>query len=182
MIAVLFARADSVYKSIPDCDVYDAARDARTWLGGQPVVAHPPCRLWSRMRKFSKAPPEERGLALWAVEQVKRFGGVLEHPSTSGLWREDVFSGGVTITLDQFWFGHPAEKRTTLFIVGARLDELPAIPYRMDEPTHVVAKSRLNLKKKKKCSKRWREATPPAFAAWLCEVARRCRAPGQVTA
>ena len=43
-VAVLFARADSIYKTLPGCDVYDIKRDARTWPGGCPVVAHPPCR------------------------------------------------------------------------------------------------------------------------------------------
>lgn len=31
-IAVLFARADSIYKTLPECDVWDATRDARKWL------------------------------------------------------------------------------------------------------------------------------------------------------
>jgi len=44
-VAVLFARADSIYKSLPDCDVYDIERDARTYDGPWPVVAHPPCRV-----------------------------------------------------------------------------------------------------------------------------------------
>lgn len=45
-VAVLFARSDSVYKSIPGCDVWDINRDARNWKGGAPIVAHPPCRAW----------------------------------------------------------------------------------------------------------------------------------------
>lgn len=46
-VAVLFARADSIYKGLPGVDVYDADRDARTFPGGCPVVAHPPCRAWA---------------------------------------------------------------------------------------------------------------------------------------
>jgi len=30
-VAVLFAREDSVYKTLPGCEVYDMARDARTY-------------------------------------------------------------------------------------------------------------------------------------------------------
>lgn len=41
MVAVLFARADSVYKTLPGCDVWDEARDARRWTGGVPLVAQP---------------------------------------------------------------------------------------------------------------------------------------------
>src|SRR5262245_24549326 len=72
MVAILFARADSVYKCMPDCDVYDAARDARTWPGGMSVVAHPPCRAWGRLRAFAAYVPGERELAIWAVEQVRK--------------------------------------------------------------------------------------------------------------
>lgn len=34
-VAVLFARADSIYKTMPQCDVYDIERDARTTRGGR---------------------------------------------------------------------------------------------------------------------------------------------------
>ena len=50
MIAVLCARHDSPYKAIPTCDVYDEARDARTFPGGVPVIAHPPCRGFGNFR------------------------------------------------------------------------------------------------------------------------------------
>jgi hypothetical protein len=33
-VAVLFARADSIYKTLAGCDVWDEARDALKWLGG----------------------------------------------------------------------------------------------------------------------------------------------------
>jgi len=79
-VAVLFARDDSVYKTLPGCDVWDTERDARRWPGGAPVVAHPPCRLWAKLRQFAKAedPEAERRLAVDAVEHVRVFGGVLE--------------------------------------------------------------------------------------------------------
>lgn len=83
-VAVLFARADSVYKTLPGTDVWDAARDARNWPGGVPVVAHPPCRAWGRLAHMAKPKPDEKDLARWAVAQVRRFGGVLEHPAASG--------------------------------------------------------------------------------------------------
>ena len=176
MIAVLFARPDSIYKTLPGCDVYDEARDARSWPGGSPLIAHPPCRLWSRMRRFSTAPAAEKGLALWGLEQVKRYGGVLEHPATSSFWKVADLSGGFVVALDQFWFGHPAEKRTKLFIAGILPSALPPIPFKLGEPEFVVATSRRNPQRKRECSKRWRSATPPAFAAWLCSVARMCGA------
>lgn len=45
-VAVLFARADSTYKTLPGTDVWDIERNAKLWPGGAPVVAHPPCRAW----------------------------------------------------------------------------------------------------------------------------------------
>jgi len=51
--AVLFARADSIYKQL-DCDVWDQERDALRWPGGASIVAHPPCRSWGRLRKLAK--------------------------------------------------------------------------------------------------------------------------------
>lgn len=85
-VAVLFARADSCYKEMPECDVWDIDRDARKWAGGSPVVAHPPCRAWGRLRTFAKPRKGERLLATWSVRQVRKWGGVLEHPASSTLW------------------------------------------------------------------------------------------------
>lgn len=78
-IAVLFVRADSIYKTIPGCDCYDAERDALTWPGGMPVIAHPPCRTWGRLKAFATAAPEgEHALGLWAISQVRKWGGVAD--------------------------------------------------------------------------------------------------------
>lgn len=142
-IAVLFARADSLYKRNPLCDVYDEQRDALTWPGGARVIAHPPCREWGRLHRFSKAPPHERQLAIWAVWVVRRYGGVVEHPAASKLWdymklpapgaAPDVW-GGHTVEIRQCDFGHPAEKLTWLYVVRGTLPSMP--PRR--EPTHVV--------------------------------------------
>ena len=85
-VAVLFARQDSIYKRIAGCDVYDMDRDARTYDGPLPVVAHPPCRAWGRLRRFANPRPDERNIARLAVALVREFGGVLEHPAGSLLW------------------------------------------------------------------------------------------------
>lgn len=76
-VAVLFARQDSTYKGLPDVDVYDIERDARTFQGGMPVVAHPPCRAWGRLRTFANPRPDEMNLARPAVALVREFGRVL---------------------------------------------------------------------------------------------------------
>jgi len=192
-VAVLFARADSTYKTMPGCDVWDAERDARRWQGGAPVVAHPPCRAWGRLRAMAKPRHDEKALALFAVDQVRRFGGVLEHPAHSTLWpaaglplpgERDAF-GGWTLPIQQLWWGHRAQKDTWLYIVGCEPRDLPAMPMVLGEASHVIAQRRTlsdggRLKKgmpgwRPEVTKAEREHTPPQLAEWLCEVARRCR-------
>jgi len=190
-IAVLFARADSIYKSLPGCDVYDIDRNALTYRGDLPIVAHPPCRAWGALRKFAKPRFGERKLAIWSVLHIRRNGGVLEHPNASRLWptmnlpapgARDIF-GGYTLPIDQDWFGHRAEKRTRLYIVGCEPRDLPAFPISLEEPTHCVAQSarRQKLRLTPEITKPEREATPPQLAIWLCEIARRCRMHGAAT-
>lgn len=180
-VAVLFARADSVYKTLPGCDVYDIERDARNWPGGCPVVAHPPCRAWGRLRHFAKPRVDEKALAIFAVEQVRRWGGVLEHPQGSALWRYCNLPApgkhgerGFTLGIHQHWFGHRAAKATLLYIVGCDPMDVPRMRLRLDEPTHVVQSTK-RQDYRPHITKAEREHTPPALAEWLVELARRCR-------
>lgn len=181
MVAILFARHDSVYKQLPNLDVYDKNRDARTFPGGMPVVAHPPCRAWGRLRHFASPEPGEKDLAKWAVGQVRRWGGVLEHPKASTLW--DCMNmplggniddwGGYTLDVDQFWWGHKARKKTWLYVVGCPQSELPPIPIRLDAITHRIGSMKLKGGRKglPEITKKEREATPPDLAEWLVFVA-----------
>ena len=181
-VAVLFAREDSNYKAMPGCNVYDAQRDARSWPGGEPCIAHPPCRGWGRLRGMANPDPGEEANAVWAVRQVRTWGGVLEHPSLSTLWKcckmaepgqRDQW-GGWCHPIMQSWFGHKAEKGTWLYIVGAEPDELPGTPLSLEWPTHTVS-TNSKYKRLPELSKALREHTPPTLAAWLVEVARRTR-------
>ena len=45
--AKIMASGKSIYKTMPGVDAYDRLRDALTFSGGMPVIAHPPCRAWS---------------------------------------------------------------------------------------------------------------------------------------
>jgi hypothetical protein len=193
-VAVLFARADSVYKTMPGADVWDIDRDARKWQGGAPVVAHPPCRAWGQLSYFAKPRPDEKELAFFAIDAVRQNGGVLEHPKGSKLWpvaglpepgHRDEF-GGWTLVISQHWWGHRAEKLTRLYIVGCEPGQVPDIPLRLGRSTHVVCQSRMRRKDGKRlrkgmpgwrpeCTKAEREHTPPELAAWLFELALRCR-------
>lgn len=170
MIAVLFTQERSVYRAVPWADLWPASRDARLYSGPWPVVAHPPCRGWGKFKHVAKVQPGERELAFFAVDAVRRFGGVLEHPVGSALWREaalppvdglpDQF-GGVTWRVDQVRWGHRALKPTLLYVVGAagRPDLPPAAA-----PVTTV----------ERMCRQERERTPLSFALWLAELARSC--------
>jgi hypothetical protein len=182
-VAVLFARADSVYKSMPECDVWDIERDARNWPGGCPVIAHPPCRAWGRLRAFAKPRPDEKDLARLAVAHVRRFGGVLEHPASSTLWEDqglphmmqrDEF-GGWTLGIHQWQFGHRAQKPTWLYIVGAGPADVPdPPPLKLGEASHVI-QSRKRQDYRPHVTKAEREHTPHDLARWLVALAMRCK-------
>ena len=187
--SVLFARRNSIYKTM-DCDVWDADRDALNWPGGASVVAHPPCRAWGRLRHFARPRAGERELALWAVDMVRTWGGVLEHPASSLLWREKPLPapglrdawGGWTMPVLQWWWGHRAEKPTWLYICGVEPRDVPAAPLVIGRSECVIRldKRRADGTHIRKGDADWRqplgpeerEATPPAFAAWLLDVAR----------
>lgn len=190
-IAILFARHDSIYKTLPDCDVWDAERNALNWQGGCPVVAHPPCRAWGRLRHFAKPLPGEKELALWSVDVVRLWGGVLEHPASSLLWKvkplprageRDEWNGW-TLPVLQYWWGHRAEKRTWLYICGVEPSEIPQMPLRLGTSDCVI---RLDTRRpdgsyvrkgdadyRPRLNEAEREHTPIEFAKWLVELARR---------
>lgn len=187
-VAVLFARADSVYKTLPGCDVWDIERDARRWPGGAPVVAHPPCRAWGELSHMANPAAGEKELALWAVDQVRAFGGVLEHPAKSKLWPAKPLPmpgtrdqwGGWTLPIHQHWFGHRAQKSTFLYIVGCTPAEMPVMPLKLGKAEFIIGSSGRRSDGTRKCrglevTKAEREHTPPLLAEWLCEVARRCK-------
>lgn len=166
IITVLYARQDSIYKTFPECNVYDLNRDARTWPGGTPVIAHPPCAQWGQLRGMAKDNPEEKKLALHALEQVHRWGGILEHPLSSTLWLLPEIKNsnvGTLIPINQSWFGHRATKPTILYIVGLKAGNLPALPYSLNLVRHKIN----NMPKKE------RETTPLELAKWLVKVAQR---------
>jgi len=181
-VAVLFARADSNYKAL-DCDVWDAERDALRWPGGVPIVAHPPCRAWGRLRQFAKPRPNEKELGLFAVAQVRKWGGVLEHPAESTLFDacglpepgqgRDEF-GGWTLGIQQHDFGHRAEKKTWLYVVGCDPRDIPALPLPLTKATHCIRPTK-NYPRLPSVTKAEREHTPPALAMWLVELAARCK-------
>lgn len=184
-VAALYVDPRGPYPSMPGVECWDESRDARAYAGPHPVVAHPPCGPWGRLHRFCTR--QDASLGPIAVEQVRRWGGVLEHPKASRLWQHcslplpgelpDAF-GGRTAEVAQVNWGHRAQKDTWLYIVTPTVGavELP----RGAQATHVVTTSRSNRKALPECGKVERRLTPQAFAAFLVDIARRSTVPTTV--
>lgn len=144
MIAALYVETDGAYFGLPGVDPWDITRDARTYAGPHPVVAHPPCQRWGRYWHGAPNKPHQyklgadQGCFAAALNAVRNFGGVLEHPKDSHAWRyfgltippskggwvkADDF-GGWTCCVEQGHYGHFSRKATWLYAVGVDLPEL----------------------------------------------------------
>jgi len=102
VIAALFIEPEGVYANTPGVDAWCEMRDARSYPGQYPVVAHPPCQRWGRFHHGSTRKPhqyklgDDKGCFAHALLALSEYGGVLEHPCDSKAWR---------------WFGLRAPKR-----------------------------------------------------------------------
>jgi len=184
-VVILFACRDSLYKKIPYLDVWDIDRDARNYNGSAPIVGHPPCRSWGKYRYMAKPRKDEKYLAVWCVNEIRRVGGVLEHPAGSTLWplyrlpepgMQDKW-GGYTIIVNQSDWGHKCIKPTRLYIVGCPIDHLPDRPINPGKPTHVMDNPKNYKNNLPQIPKTDRERTPLPFALWLIAIARRSNPP-----
>lgn len=98
-VAALFVDAKGVYPELLGADrCWDEARDARTYAGPDPIVAHPPCHLWTNVaavnwKRYGRQRPAwypggtDEGCFASALASVRKYGGVLEHPADSHAWR-----------------------------------------------------------------------------------------------
>lgn len=161
-VAALYVQARSTYRLFPDVELFDLARDATGYRGPWPVICHPPCRSWGKFKAWAKPRPGERELAFLALEQVREYGGVLEHPVGSTLFKEAGIPASELWTVNQVDWGHRALKPTHLYLVGCRPPDLrpsPGVP--------VTTVERL--------CRQERERTPVAFAKMLVELAASVR-------
>lgn len=182
MIAALYVDVAHGPYAAMGVDCWGVERNATTYPGPGPVIAHPPCGHWGR---YSQRCRDDGRTGPVAVEQVRRFGGVLEQPRHSKLWAHcglprpgempDRY-GGWAIEVRQVDFGHVAEKATWLYIVGVDPRNLPALPPRRPtpEPAYRKPSGRLSTALER-MSKTERHLTPPSFAAWLVDLAGRVR-------
>lgn len=189
MIAALYIDPRGPYPCMEDVDCWDEQRDARRYNGPYAVVAHPPCGPFGALRHLYRGNQHDCGPR--AVEQVQRYGGVLEHPARSRLWQRcylphpneplDLF-GGFTVEVDQCAWGHVARKTTWLYVVGASRAYVEGTTRVGGTPTHWVSGGRVPRPNHgggvvppgiKVCSAQQRRRSPPAFAEWLVDIARQ---------
>lgn len=154
-VAALFVQKGGAYYGLPGVDPWDEERDARQYPGPHPVVAHPPCQRWGRFWAGQplwikrtgerKVKGDDGGCFAAALDAVRRYGGVLEHPWGShawpyfnintpprnGGWIAAELPGlsrwqGWTCCVEQGRYGHYARKPTLLYAVGT---DLPALDW-----------------------------------------------------
>jgi hypothetical protein len=184
-IAALFVDPAGPYPRMPNVECWDEQRDARSYRGPHPVVAHPPCARWSKMSGWlvSKGytPGADGGCFESALSSVRRFGGVLEHPASSlawpkfslrkpehGVWLESAPGEWVT-EVWQSAYGHMADKRTWLLVSGA---SVPLLRWDTPRGTHVVTGAKA-YSERPEMPKRLRHVTPVLFAEELVRIARQ---------
>ncbi len=198
MIAALFVESAGVYADLEGIELWDASRDARLYNGPFPVIAHPPCERWGRYwgggpsARVKRLKGDDGGCFLSALEAVRRFGGVLEHPEASAAW--DAFGlknpprvggwvsadwrGGWTCCVDQGHYGHRAQKATWLYAVAVTLPSLTwgKAPrgVRLDDGFHSTAERRRAIRTGawQRLSKNQRMATPEPFRDLLISIVR----------
>lgn len=90
-------------------DLYTAQRDMLNFNFDCPVICHPPCAQWSRLRHFANEDSHVKALAFWCLLAVNRCGGILEHPHGSLFMRRHI-GYGKCISVNQSWFGFTATK------------------------------------------------------------------------
>lgn len=191
MIAALFVQRGGIYWDRPYIDAWDAARDARKYAGPWPVVAHPPCQLWTNLTRVNfkryggehNRPGNDGGCFASALANVIRWGGVLEHPALSYAWQAHGLqrpgpdggwlrakNGGWTCTVAQSAYGHTAQKKTWLFYCGDVAP--PELNWEQPKGSHQIGWFDRN---KPTLGKAAASATPSPFADLLIGIARGAR-------
>jgi hypothetical protein len=184
-VAALYIDPRGPYPKLLGPDLcWDEQRDARTYAGPWPVVAHPPCGPWGRLKFLCSKQRAEH--APHAVELVREFGGVLEHPHGSQLWRHmglplashgyatDEY-GGRCYSMRQVAWGHRCEKPTVLYVVGVpRSVVLSGIRTGGIATRRVTNGSRGNTGLPRATNTENRR-TPEAFARWLIALAEQAQ-------
>ena len=190
MIAALYVQPKGCYANLPDVDPWPESRDARTYEGPWPVVAHPPCARWSKLagqveHRYGIRRGDDGGCFALVLDAVREWGGVLEHPEGSAAWRAHgllappraggwVAAGdgiGWTCCVDQGHYGHAAGKATWLY--AAKVHSLPSLIWgRHARPRAGLTARQVRTGICQRLSKNQRAATPIPFRDLLLSIAR----------
>lgn len=201
MIAALFVETDGVYYGLPDVDPWDEKRDARNYPGPWPVIAHPTCARWGRYwsggpsAKVRRRLGDDDGCFTAALEAVRKWGGILEHPEASKAWPAfgipapprnggwiACLDGGWTCCVEQGHYGHRARKPTWLYAFGFNPPQLiwgpSSASCRIDDGFHTAEERRHAVRTGivQRLSHRERAATPIPFRDLLLDMARSIHA------
>ena len=189
-VAAIFVQEDGCYSSDSRIDAWPESRDARTYPGGMPVVAHPPCQLWGAMASVNHArwggehnrPGNDGGCFQSALNSVNSCGGVLEHPAKTRAWAAHGLikpSGigwqpcgeGWVCEVWQSAYGHRANKATWLYYRGALRP--PELKWDRIKGTHQIGfyDQRGKAANKPTLGKREANATPIEFKEALIHLA-----------
>lgn len=201
-VAALYVEKGGCYFGLDDVDPWDEKRDARLYAGPHPVVAHPPCERWGRYwsggpsAKVRRIKGDDGRCFESAVETLRIWGGVLEHPEAShafaahGItrpaptgWTKDPW--GFVCQVEQGHYGHRARKKTWLYVVGVDMEYLPPLIWgpsqgeRLDEGFHSKAERdaarAAGVLPRKRLSRAENIRTPIAFRDLLLSIARSAR-------
>jgi hypothetical protein len=182
VIAALFVQTNGAYYGLDNVDPWDEQRDARTYPGPHPVIAHPPCNRWCKYARVNQTRygllvGDDQGCFESALGHVNKYGGVLEHPAQSiafdryGLGRPRLKEGwtrsgpGWICEVYQGHYGHRAPKPTWLYAVSkSALPELNRTRLR-------TGISCTPLTGRESLSKKERSATPIQFRDLLIGIA-----------
>lgn len=211
-IAALYVATGGPYFNLEGVRAFDEEDDARMYMGPHPIVAHPPCQRYGR---FWKGQPgnikkgiverkgDDQGCFKSALFDVRRWGGVIEHPENSNAWemfdlqkppREGGWiksdgDGGWTCRVEQGQYGHYCPKPTWLYAVG--VNPLPELRWGVhpvqdeDFPPDAVARHGIAYCRKAGLmafkgggkNSAPRTHTPPEFRDVLIAMARSAKQP-----
>ena len=188
-VAALYVEPEGCYAGLDGVDVWDEARDARRYPGSLPVVAHPPCSRWCRLAGLVEARwghkrGEDGGCFEAALNAVRTYGGVLEHPAYSDAfeaygiprpirygWQAELLGPGWVTEVSQSAYGHRARKKTWLYYVGGTLP--PLLDWSDGEPEAWCSWGDFDkYGDVERLGKREALATPEAFRDVLLAMAR----------
>lgn len=194
-IAALFIQPKGHYPAMEGVDAWDKQRNAMLYRGPHSVVAHPPCARWSSLAAVVEATHghkrgDDNGMFRFAVESVRRWGGILEHPHLSRAflaynlrvpvknsegWQRNGRGEWVTY-VRQSNYGHRATKPTWLFYCGRKPPS--DLDWRLTEGSAAVtALGAGNRMERDVLGADEAMDSPIAFAELLVDMARNCGGP-----